>query len=305
MTCAPILLFVYKRLSHTQQTIEALKANEFAANSQLIIFSDGPRREDDVQSVSDVRKFIRSIQGFQSIDIVESATNKGLARSIIDGVTSMLKKWERVIVVEDDLVTSPYFLSYMNQGLSMYADDHRVASIHGYTYPVKPALPESFFIRGADCWGWATWRRAWNVFEEDGSKLLAQLRYQNLTHQFDFGGSYPYTKMLEDQIHGRNNSWAIRWSASAFLANMLTLYPGTSLVTNIGFDASGTHSNVGDVVYHSPINNSPIHLKRIPIEENDYARKQIASFFRAANRGSLFKRLLNYIQRKKKNEHQR
>lgn len=297
MANAPILLFTFNRLWHTQQTIDALSKNLLANESNLIVFSDGPRNEADKPAVGQVRNLLRTITGFQSVSIVESDVNKGLARSIIDGVTSTLKQADRVIVVEDDLVTSPYFLSFMNQALSMYADDDRVASIHGYSYPVQAKLPDSFFIRGADCWGWATWRRAWKVFDEDGSKLLAELKDQNLTEVFDFKGSYPYTKMLEDQIHGRNNSWAIRWNASAFLRNMLTLYPGTSLVTNIGFDASGTHSNAGDSPYNSVINVSPVELKRITIEEHTVAREQIAMFFRKLNDRSIWSRMRNFIQR--------
>ena len=300
MPNAPILLFTFNRLWHTQQTIEALSKNLLADESKLIVFSDGPRNEADKAAVEKVRNFLPTITGFQSVTINASEVNKGLARSIIDGVTSTLKQSDRVIVVEDDLVTSPYFLSFMNEGLAMYADDDRVASIHGYSYPVEGKLPDSFFIRGADCWGWATWRRAWKAFEEDGSKLLAQLKEQDLTDQFDFGGSYPYTKMLEDQIHRRNNSWAIRWNASAFLKNMLTLYPAKSLVTNIGFDASGTHSIAEDMLYNSSRSTTPVQLMRIAVEEDTEARKQIAFFFRKLNRRSIWNRIRNFIQRRNK-----
>ena len=128
---------------------------------------------------------------------------------------------DKVIVLEDDLVTSPHFLQYMNDGLGIYERDDRVISIHGYSYPVHGKLPETFFLRGADCLGWATWKRGWDLFEDDGQRLLNELERRNLTRSFDFDGSYPYTQMLRDQIAGSNSSWAVRWYASAFLRDKL------------------------------------------------------------------------------------
>ena len=285
--CAPILLFVYKRLWHTQQTIQALIKNDLAARSKLIIFSDGPKRESDITHVEQVRNYIKTIAGFESIEIIESPSNKGLANSIIDGVTQSLMKYDSVIVIEDDLVTSPYFLSYMNQGLALYENDEAVISIHGYSYPVSGRLPQSFFIRGADCWGWATWRRAWSLFEKDGKTLLHQLQEGKLAYEFDYGNTYPFLQMLKDQIQRKNDSWAIRWNASAFLKNKLTLYPGVSFVQNIGFDSSGTHSNIADKVYESQLQSSSPELKRIVPEENKEARQMIAEFFRKSRRNIL------------------
>ena len=276
---APIALFVYNRPFHTMCTISALANNEYAKDSELIIFSDGPNAESDKEKVAEVRNFIRTISLFKSIRIVENEVNKGLARSIIEGVTEVLKSSETIIVLEDDLVTSPHFLQYMNDGLDLYQHDERVISIHGYMYPIKEELPETFFLRGADCWGWATWKRSWQLFESDGAKLLEQLKSQNLTYEFNFGGSYPYVRMLKDQIKGRNNSWAIRWHASAFLANRLTLYPGTSLVQNIGHDGSGVHSlKSNQNEYLVGLSPRKILLKKIELTENSAAKKIIARF---------------------------
>jgi GT2 family glycosyltransferase len=162
---APIALFVYNRPDHARQTIEALKENELSAESDLIIFADGPKNSGAQAKVNEVRKLIKNVIGFRSLTIHESPNNKGLANSIIDGATKVCEEYGRVIVLEDDLVTSPWFLKYMNDALNTYEQDERVISVHGYTYPVDEPLPETFFLRGADCWGWATWKRGWELFE--------------------------------------------------------------------------------------------------------------------------------------------
>jgi putative methyltransferase (TIGR04325 family) len=166
----------------------------------------------------------------------------------------------------------------MNEGLEIFEDDEKVISIHGYIYNIKE-LPEIFFIRGADCWGWATWKRGWDLFEKDGKKLLYELEKRKLTKLFDFNGAYPYTEMLRDQIAGKNNSWAIRWYASAFLLEKLTLYPGTSLVKNIGIDGSGTNFKSEITWMDVELSTKPITIKKIPAVENQEARKKMENFF--------------------------
>ena len=286
---SPIVIFVYNRLKHTQITIEALQNNHLAGESDLYIFSDAPKSDVDFAKTEEVRKYISQINGFKSIKIVERKANFGLAKSIVDGVTKVVSKHERIIVLEDDMVTSPYFLTYMNEALDKYAGDDRVASIHGYVYPVKRSLPETFFLRGADCWGWATWRRGWSLFNPNGQYLLDELRKRKLVNEFNFNGAYSYSKMLEEQINGANNSWAVRWHASAFLAEKLTLYPGRSLVNNIGNDASGTHcgeSNTHDVVLSS----TPIDLSFIEVLPSVVGSKAFEKFFRYYQ-GGLVKRM--------------
>ncbi|MGB4924556.1 MAG: glycosyltransferase family 2 protein, partial [Candidatus Nitrotoga sp.] len=238
---APIILFAFSRPEHTRRTLEALAANALADQSDLIVYADAARSERDAEAVCVVRELIRAAFGFRSVTLIERDVNFGLARNIIEGVSEVLCQHERIIVLEDDMVTSPFFLTYMNEALERYANDNRIISIHGYVYPVAGALPEAFFLPGADCWGWATWRRGWAYFNPNGAQLLRELKQRKLEHAFDYGGSYPYTQMLEAQIAGANDSWAIRWYASAFLLGKLTLYPGRSLVHNIGNDASGTH----------------------------------------------------------------
>lgn len=279
MSLAPIAIFTYNRPWHTRQTVEALQKNEFAHDSDLFVFSDGAKSESAQQAVAEVRKYIHQIDRFKSVTIIEREKNLGLANSIISGVTQLCSEYGRVIVIEDDLVTSPFFLKFMNEGLQRYELEKQVISIHGYVYPVRTQLPETFFLKGADCWGWATWQRGWQLFEADGQKLLDELKQKNLDRTFDFDGTYGYTKMLQGQILGENNSWAVRWYASAFLRNKLTLYPGRSLVHNIGNDGGGTHCGVSNT-FDTQVANRPILVANIPIEESIFVRQEIISFFR-------------------------
>ena len=239
---APIALFTYNRLEHTNATVQALKKNELAAESDLWIFSDGAREENIHRQVADVRNYIRNITGFKTLNIVERETNFGLANNIIEGVTQIVTQYGKVIVLEDDLITSPFFLQFINDGLDAYEHEDKVISIHGYVPAIAGALPETFFLKGADCWGWGTWKRGWNLFERNGEKLLQHLESKGKTEEFDFNDAYPYTQMLRDQISGKNNSWAVRWYASAFLNDRYTLYPGESLVFHNGGDESGMNT---------------------------------------------------------------
>ncbi|MFA6901888.1 MAG: glycosyltransferase [Gallionellaceae bacterium] len=286
MTCAPIALFVYNRPDHTRRTVEALKKNYLASESDLIVFSDGSKTDEHADKVMEVRQYIHQIDGFKSITIVEHEINFGLARSIISGVTKTVEEYGRIIVLEDDMVTSSYFLTYMNEALEKYEDDDRVVSIHGYVYPVVQPLPEAFFLRGADCWGWATWSRGWACFNRDGQFLLDELKRRQLIRAFDFNGTYLFSKMLEEQIKGSNDSWAVRWYASAFLADKLTLYPGRSLVHNIGNDNSGRHcgESAGMDVNLSSTAISLNDLNRVASQEG---RQAFEYFFRQGEMGLL------------------
>jgi hypothetical protein len=288
----PIVLFVYNRPDHTKLTIEALRNNELAAESDLIVFSDGQKSKASALQVSEVRELVAKVTGFRSVNIIVRERNYGLAQSIISGVTETVFARNRVIVLEDDIVTSPYFLRYMNEALDLYEHDEEVVSIHGYVYPVKAKLPETFFLRGADCQGWATWKRGWDLFEPDGRKLLSELRQRGLEKDFDFGGTYDYTRMLRGQIAVRNNSWAVRWYASAFLRGKLTLYPGVSLLRNIGFDSSGVHCR-STTVFDAETAKRPLRLERIPIKEDEYARACFADYFSSSQ--SSWKRTLKAL----------
>lgn len=295
---APIVLFVYNRPIHTQKTIEALIENKFSIDSDLIIYSDAPRNESSAEKVKEVRNYIKTVKGFKSITILEREKNLGLAASIIDGVTSVVNRHGKIIVLEDDLVTSPFFLSFMNKGLDLYEEENEVISIHGYNYPVVlETKRKTFFLKGADCWGWATWKRGWDLFESNGQYLLDTIIKNKQSSEFNFNDSYPYLQMLKDQIRGKNDSWAIRWYASAFIKNKLTVYPVKSLVQNIGLDLSGSHSGL-EVQYENRVLSTETFssFESIGIEEDQEAKRVIEIFFKKSGKISFIKRVIRYFK---------
>lgn len=297
MTPAPIVLFVYNRITHTEKTITALKNNFSAESSDLIIYSDGAKHAKDIESVNQVRSFVKNIQGFKSVALIERDRNYGLADSIIDGVTQVCNQYGKVIVLEDDIVTSPYFLKYMNDALVHYELNKKVASIHGYVYPIK-GLPETFFLRGADCWGWATWADRWQTFEPNGEKLLKELISGESIKRFDFNGAYLFSKMLEDQIKGLNNSWAVRWHATAFLNDQYTLYPGESLVENIGNDGSGSHCGNTDY-FRTGVSHKEVSLFSDVVEDNPVAINLFEKYLRHQKyKSKNLKQIMQSIKRK-------
>lgn len=282
-TYAPILLFVYNRPEHVRRNIQALLKNELAAESELFIYSDAAKDETSQATVKEVRAFIRSIQGFKKITITERTENWGLARSIIDGVTTLINRYGRVIVLEDDLVVTPHFLQFMNDALETYRDEERVGHIQACDFTHDPSLPDTFLIKWTGSWGWGTWDRAWKHFNADGKALLTELESRKLTYTFDFNGKYGYTRMLRRQIEGKNNSWAIRWNASLFLKGILSLNVGKSLVQNEGFDGSGTNCGGGGL-YASELYMERLPVKKIsPIEENIQARNAYVRYYARTN----------------------
>tara|TARA_B100000787_G_scaffold161703_1_gene141781 strand:- start:1138 stop:2034 length:897 start_codon:yes stop_codon:yes gene_type:complete len=291
---APIVLFVYNRLDHTIQTVNSLKNNFLADKSILYIYSDASKSKNDDESVKSVREYISNINGFKKIIIKKRNLNMGLADSIIDGVSKIVNDFGKIIVLEDDLVTSPYFLSYMNDGLNIYENEDKVACIHGYCYPIKSTSKHSFFIKGADCWGWATWKDSWGLFEVDSSKLLAEVQKTKSQRQIDFNNSYPYVKMLKNQINGKINSWAIRWYISTFLKQKLTLYPGISYVANIGMDDSGVHNGVSDK-FDVELAKTYNQIKRINIEEDIEQRRLFEKYLKSL-KFDLFNKIINKIK---------
>lgn len=283
MTPAPILLFVYNRPEHVRQCITSLQANELAAQSPLFIYSDAAKTPESREGVEQTRQFIRDIDGFASVTIIEREQNWGLARSIIDGVTTQVNRFGRVIVMEDDLIAAPYFLQFMNDALETYKDEPRVGHIQGCDFTQDTSLPDTFLIKWTGSWGWGTWDRAWKLFNPNGKELLQQLEERNLTHRFDFNSTYGYTRMLRRQIEGKNNSWAIRWNASLFLADILSLNAGRSLIRNTGFDGSGTNCGGGGL-YDSTLWLNPLPVKKLSlIEENEKAREAFVRYYHRTN----------------------
>ena len=295
MTLAPILLFVYNRPLHVRRSIESLLANELAKKSELYIFSDAAKDEATQPNVNEVRQFIHSIKGFKEIHYVERTENWGLARNIIDGVTRLVNEYGRVIVLEDDLIVAPYFLQFMNDALETYKDEDNVCHIQACDFTKDPILPDTFLIKLTGSWGWATWKRAWKLFNPNGQELLDELIKRKLTYRFDFNGKYGYTRMLRNQIKGKNNSWAIRWNASLFLADKLSLNVGKSLIQNEGFDGSGTNCGSGNL-YASDLWMKPLPVVKIqPIVENEAARQAFSNYYARTN--SFFAKAIRRIKR--------
>ena len=293
---APIALFVYNRPQHTERTVKFLKQNEFAAESRLFIFSDGAKTTADEEKVNEVREFINTIDGFKSVEIIASKTNLGLANSIIAGVGRLTIDYGQVIVFEDDLISSPYTLTYFNEALYRYRDEPKVMHIGAYMYILDDKnLPESFFYRAATSWGWATWESAWQHFEPNIDVLLNQFDHKK-KHEFAIEGTMNFWKQMQDFKRGKNNSWAIRWYASIFLRGGLTLNPSQSLVNNIGHDGTGVHSGMNDI-YNVIINPQPIKEFPTVIAENEAAYLAIKTFL-GNRKGSLMDRVKRFVKEK-------
>ena len=295
MTTAPILLFTYNRLQHTQRCLEALLKNTLAADSELFVYADAAKDEAGKEAVEEVRRYIHSLQGFRTITIIERDENWGLARNIIDGVTTQIKKYGKVIVLEDDLVVAPYFLQFMNDALEIYKDEPKVGHIQACDFTQDASLPDTFLIKWTGSWGWATWERAWEHFNPNGEELLHDLEARKLTYTFNFNGKYGFTRMLRRQIAGKNNSWAIRWNASLFIKDILSLNVGRSLVQNEGFDGSGTNCGGGGLY------SSDIYLRKLsvtpisPVTENLEARHVYSRYYARTN--SFWAKVIRRIKR--------
>ena len=295
---APVAIVAYRRPKHLERCLAALATNAEIEKTKVTVYIDGPESTSDVAIVNQVVRVAEEQSHLMELSIVLRDKNLGLGASIIDAVNSSLESSDSIIVLEDDLIVSRYFLKFMNDGIRTYRHDPRVASIHGYVYPLALSVPPTFFLRGADCLGWATWRRAWERFESDGERLRRSMLQLGARERrlFDFGGKYPYLKMLERQARGDVDSWAIRWYASAFLNQMYTLYPGKSLVNHAGGDGSGT--NVGlTSVFDVQLADQQIAVERIPVVDSRIGRRAFESYFLESRSGSRRGRRLSHVLR--------
>ena len=225
---APIAVFAYNRPDHLAHTIEALKRNDLAENSPLHVFCDGPSNDLEIVKTDAVRSYARHITGFLSVDIIVHQKNLGLATSIKLGVSEIVKRYGKIIVLEDDIVTSPCFLTFMNNALEKYKDSESVMSVSGYLPNIRSnPTDEAFFSRWFSCWGWATWQRAWNqcIFDPKAIRLTFN---RTRRYQFGFEGAHPdFWRQLVLNERGKLNTWAIYFYASIFLKNGLNLFPPT------------------------------------------------------------------------------
>jgi len=291
---APIALFVYNRPEHTRRTLTYLQKNLLADESRLFIFSDAAKTDDDKAKVEQVRQLIKEVTGFKSVKVTLRKENMGLANSIIGGVTTLVNEYGKVIVFEDDLLSSPYTLQYFNEALTKYANEEKVMHIGAYMYKLADTkLPQTFFFRAATSWGWATWARAWKDFEPDVDVLLKQFDKKK-TDRFSIEGTMNFWKQLEGFKAGKNDSWAIRWYASIFLKGGLTLNPSTSLINNIGNDGSGVHSNKENM-YHVRITQKAVKQFPAEIKEDAQAYHAIKNFLKN-RKGTLLQRGVRFVK---------
>lgn len=244
MNLAPIILFVYNRPNHTLKTLTALQNNVLAIDSELYIFSDGPKTDLDQVAVNKVRAIINSPLSFKKTTVFLNDKNKGLANSVIDGVTKIITTHNNVIVVEDDIITQPSFLTFCNNALQYYEDKKDIFSISGYSFPIE--IPENYTkdiytAKRASSWGWCTWKDRWDKNDWSVRDFNDFIHDSKGVSAFNMGG-VDLTKMLQKQMSGKINSWAIRWCYAHFKHKGVCLYPTVSLVNNIGNDNSGTHS---------------------------------------------------------------
>lgn len=258
ISLAPIILFVFNRPEHTRKTLQALSKNKLADKSSLYIYCDGvPSNASSIliENNNLVKKIIREEQWCKEVNIVESNENKGLATSVISGVNNILNKYGKVIVLEDDLITTNTFLEYMNLSLNKYMNNDNVFQISGYGFPV-PKIKKansSYFLNVTSTWGWATWKRVWDSIDFECKDYEILKKNKKLVYEFNFQGAYDYKKMFFRQMESSEiSSWGIRFYWNVFKNKALVLYPDNSLVRNIGWDNSGKHKDNYDIF---PINN--------------------------------------------------
>jgi len=298
MELAPIVLFVYNRPEHTRRTLEALANNDLADKSRLYIFSDGPSEPSsslELEKITEVRKVIRERNWCKKIHIVERPGNLGLADSIIGGVSEVVNQYGKIIVLEDDMITSPGFLQFMNDALNEYHVDEEVMHISGYMFPIKGDLPETFFFNVTSCWGWGTWQRAWQHFKGDTRQLYQEIIHSGQVDRSNVEGQYDYLEELRMNLDGTIKTWAVKWYASMFLNKGLSLHPRRSLVDNIGVDGSGINSAITDRFKVKKLASS-IEVTRIEKVESLVARNRIKQFYQSSLKPDLGTRIKSRIK---------
>jgi|ETNmetMinimDraft_33_1059910.scaffolds.fasta_scaffold25675_2 hypothetical protein len=274
---SPLVIFAFNRPKYLEKCLKSLKLNKLSRQTITYFFIDYPKLEKDFKNYNKVIKIVRETNIFKKKIIIQRKYNYGLKKNILNGIDYVLKKNETIIVLEDDLYLSKYFLDYMNKYLNFFKNSKNIASIHGYCYPIdKKNLNNFFLLRGADCWGWATWRRAWKYYNDDNLMLAKKIKSKNEIDTFNFNNSFNYYEML---FNRSSSIWAINWYASAFIKNMFTLYPKNSYVRNMGNSGLGTHSNKIDKRFDISLCKS-FKFEKLVIAEDVNARKKFEEFFK-------------------------
>lgn len=275
---APIILFTYNRPLHTQKTLEALLNNNLANLSNIYIFSDGGKDEKSWEQVIQVRKYLESLTGFKKINLIYQKNNLGLAQSIINGVTKIVNKYGKVIVLEDDHVTAPYFLDFMNQTLHLYENQNEIWQVSGWAFPIRSEnLPEVVKHKVMNCWGWGTWKNRWQYFEKNPEQLIKS--YDNeAIKEFCLNGADPCLwRQVTSNYSGSINSWAIFWHEVIYRNNGYYISPTTSLLENTGIDGSGTHHGKNKFFDITLTNHQPKILKNV--KEDIFFNERVELFY--------------------------
>ncbi len=302
MNKAPILLLACKRPLHTKKVLESLYLNLESQESDLYAFVDCPKKKEDHRKFEEVIDVIKCKRWCKNVYLHESKKNRGCANQTIEAVSWLCKEKGRVIVLEDDILLSPFFLNYMNTALELYAKEEKVMDVGGYMFPIKKLSIETGFIREGGGWGWGTWERAWSTFERDGLKLLRQLKNKKkLIYEFNFRNTYNYYGMLESQVKGKIGGWDIRWYATKFLNNGLTLSCAESLTKNIGFDGTAVHTDESHKVFDTTLTTNPIKKYPRQIEESGELLEAMVSFFNSVNNRNILSKIksrsMNFIKK--------
>lgn len=300
MKLAPIVLFVYNRPDHTLQTLESLTNNRLANDSILYIYADGVRDGADnktIEAIQSTRAILKQKQWCKEVHIIESEKNKGLAASIVEGVTDILNKYGKIIVLEDDIVTSPGFLKYMNDALDLYEKEDKVMHVSSYVPITMGAdkLPDTYFLHFMSCWGWATWKESWDYLITDIDYLYRKLPKDPNFIDYNLNDSVNMFSQILKNRNGMINTWAIKWYSTIFLKRGLCLYPQKSLAKNIGItDNSGENCVSEDNRYDVYLSDGQ-DVFEIPIKESIYAKQYLTRFYTYGNYASILDRLKNNI----------
>jgi hypothetical protein len=290
MKVAPIVILAYKRVDHLRKTLEAIRENPLAAETDLIVYSDGPKNPEnkaDIEAIRTLREMVLSEQWCKNVKLISAEKNKGLNDAFFDGITEVMNSYGKAIVLEEDIVVSKHFLDYMNQALTAYENNKNVFHIAGYSFNINnKKLNETYFLGIPNTWGWATWKDRWDKLNRDPKELLEQLTQMNAYNLLTVDGAEPdYWNQLVANAEGKMNTWDIKWVCSVCTHNGLTLYPKWSLAQNIGFDGSGSNFKKGDFRFSAKVNSNKIHFEKQEIRENPDARKALHNFFKKIQPG--------------------
>ena len=301
---APVILFTYNRPEHTKRTIEALAANELAEETDLYVFSDAAKKDADVGKVQEIRTYVGSVSGFRSVILTAREENFGLAKNVICGVTEIVNRYGKVIVLEDDLVTNRFFLRFMNDGLDRYEGEQQVTGITGFShFSDEIDLPyESYFhtLTGTS-WSWATWADRWKYFDEECKDWTDMVSDAKLRRRFNYDNTYDFYKIMKmQQTDEKTNSWAIRWYWANFRRNGYILSPTKSLVGNEGWDGSGVHCGASKepVFCHSLKTDHPITDFPAQIGETKEVHRAMKRALIKESQPDIIKRIYHVVFRK-------